>query len=154
MSARVFLRPYFSTDEDECMRLWLQVWTLAYPQIDFVERLPAFARRWRNYVVPHSHIVVAMHARKIVGFYTVEQGRMYMDQLLVATDEQGSGIAQLLMDDAKKVSPSGIDLQVNADNYRAIGFYKKCGFTVVRTSVSESGLPALKMQWRPVKPAQ
>ena len=54
------------------------------------------------------------------------------------------------MDEAKRLSPSGVTLLVNKDNSRAIRFYERNGFDHDGEDVNPtSGRPVLKMAWRP-----
>ena len=54
------------------------------------------------------------------------------------------------MDEAKRLSPSGVTLLVNKDNARAIRFYERNGFAHDGEDVNPtSGRPVLKMAWRP-----
>jgi putative acetyltransferase len=62
----------------------------------------------------------------------------------------GSDAARLLVDEAKRLSPSGVTLLVNKDNSRAIRFYERNGFAHAGDDVNPtSGRPVLKMAWRP-----
>src|SRR5262249_7958639 len=72
-----------------------------------------------------------------------------LDQIVVAPEAWGSKLAAALMAEAKRLSPSGLDLDVNADNARAIRFYEKQGFALVGEAVNRSGAPIYKMSWRP-----
>ena len=54
------------------------------------------------------------------------------------------------MAEARRISPHGLDLKVNADNARAIRFYEKQGFVDVGEAINEiSGAPVRLMRWRP-----
>ena len=66
---------------------------------------------------------------RIAGFVTVDPRTLYLDQIVVAPEHWGSGVAKVLLDAARQLSPSGLDLDVNTDNARAIRFYEKCGFS-------------------------
>ena len=60
------------------------------------------------------------------------------------------GVAAALIAQAKLISPGGLDLHVNQDNVRAIGFYKKHGFAISGKDVNaRSGKPLFTMSWRP-----
>ena len=48
--------------------------------------------------------------------------------VVVAPDHWGSPLATMLVDEAKRLSPDGVTLKVNADNNRAIRFYERSGF--------------------------
>ena len=57
--------------------------------------------------------------------------------------------ALALLDEAKRLSPKGIELLVNKDNLRAIRFYEKHGFAYAGEDKNPvSGLPVNRMAWR------
>jgi putative acetyltransferase len=146
----VCLRLYRADDEAATIELWRRTWQQAYPQIDFATRIAWWRERWRNELVPKAEIVVAERDdNTLVGFVTVDlEG--YLDQLVVAPEHWGSGTAQLLVEEAKRISPKGVTLLVNADNSRAIRFYARNGFAHAGEDVNPtSGRPVLKMQWLP-----
>ena len=59
-------------------------------------------------------------------------------------------LRELLVDEAKRLSPAGVTLLVNKDNARAIRFYERNGFAHAGDDVNPtSGRPVLKMAWRP-----
>jgi putative acetyltransferase len=144
------LRPYSVSDESAAIALWLRTWQLTYPDIDFAARVPWWRARWRDELLPKAAIVVAEADGAMVGFVTVELANGYLDQIVVAPEAWGNGIAEALLAEAKRLSPAGIDLLVNTDNDRAVRFYRKRGFTVTGADVSPlSGRPLHKMSWRP-----
>ena len=148
MSATFTLRPYRAEDEDAAIELWRATWQQAYPQIDFSARLAWWRERWRNELVPNAAIIVAEQAGVLIGFVTID-GEGYLDQLVVDPAHWGSDAARLLVDEAKRLSPSGITLLVNKDNARAIRFYERNGFAHAGDDVNPtSGRPVLKMEWR------
>ena len=147
MSAPFHLRPYRPGDEEAAISLWQQSWQLAYPAIDFAARLPWWRERWRNELVPNAAIVVAEAAGALAGFVTID-ATGYLDQLVVAGDHWGSELANALVGEAKRRSPTGITLLVNTDNTRAIRFYERNGFVHAGEDVNPtSGRPVLKMKW-------
>jgi putative acetyltransferase len=144
------LRPYAASDEDEAIELWRRTWQVAYPHIDFSARLDWWRERWRNELVPQTRIVIAEMDGMLEGFVTVDPKTGYLDQIVVAPEFWGSNVAGLLLDAAKRLSPAGIELLVNKDNARAIGFYEKHGFTLAGDDVNPvSGRPVNRMRWRP-----
>ena len=64
----------------------------------------------------------------LIGFVTVDPQTLYLDQIVVAPECWGSDIGERSVAEAKRVSPAGLDLDVNTDNDRAIRFYEKQGF--------------------------
>jgi putative acetyltransferase len=142
------LRLYRAEDEAASIDLWHRTWQQAYPQIDFAARLDWWRERWRKDLVQNASIVVSEQDGALTGFVTID-GDGYLDQLVVDPDHWGSDAARLLVDEAKRLSPSGITLLVNKDNTRAIRFYERNGFAQAGDDVNPtSGRPVLKMIWR------
>ena len=144
------LRRYDAGDEAAAIALWLRSWEAAYPQLDFAARLDWWRERWRTELVPSAAIVIAEAAGEMIGFVTVDPRTLYLDQLVVAPQRWGSGVGAALIAEAKRLSPAGLDLDVNTDNARAIRFYGKQGFVVSGAGVNPiSGKPVHRMSWRP-----
>ena len=144
------LREMLAADLPEAIDLWVAAWTVAYPSIDFEKR--------RSWAVEHiadleqdgSLSIVALAGGHILGFVVFDPNTGYLDQIVVATDAQGSGVAPALLAHARKHSPDGLDLHVNQDNARAVRFYEKNGFTKSGTGMNANGTaPTYKMSWRP-----
>ena len=144
------LRAYDTRDEDAAIALWLRSWQKAYPAIDFAERLDWWRARWRTELAPVATIVVAEAGDAMLGFVTVDPQTLYLDQIVVAPEHWGSGVGAALIEEARRISPEGLDLDVNIDNTRAIRFYEKLGFTVTGAGKNPiSGKPVHRMHWRP-----
>ena len=142
------LRPYSAADEDAAIALWRRTWQVAYPEINFDARLAWWRKRWQDEMAPIADIVVAENPDGMIGFVTVDPKTGYLDQLLVAPEAWGGGVAGALMDEAKRIAPRGLFLYVNRDNARAVRFYKKHGFAVTENSVNPlSGRPTFLMRW-------
>jgi putative acetyltransferase len=152
MSTAFTLRPYVAADEDAAIALWQSTWQLAYPSINFAARLDWWRERWRSELVPNAAIIVAVRADDLLGFVTIDGGG-YLDQLVVAPAEWGSGLAAALVDEAKRRSPQGVALKVNADNHRAIRFYLRNGFAKTGEEFNSSGRLILNLLWQPETPA-
>jgi putative acetyltransferase len=149
-AAVVTLRAYLATDEEAAIELWRRTWQIAYPRLDFSARLDWWRQRWRTELAPTAAITLAEQAGQLVGFVTVDPGTGYLDQIVVAPEAWGSMVAAALLAEAKRLSPTGLDLAVNADNGRAIRFYEKQGFVLTGSDVNpRSGAPIHKMAWRP-----
>lgn len=149
MSAEIALRPYAAADEDAAIELWRRTWQQHYPRINFGERVDWWRERWRKELVPVARIVLAETGGALIGFVTIDPKTMYLDQIVVAPEHWGSGVALMLLEEAKRISPRGIDLLVNKDNSRAIGFYEKHGFRCTGEDKNPvSGRPVNRMSWR------
>jgi putative acetyltransferase len=148
MSMPTTLRLYTTADEASAIELWRQTWQEAYPAIDFSARLDWWRERWRNELVPSATIIVAETADTLVGFVTVNRDTGYVDQIVVAPQHWGAGIAEMVLAEAKRSSPGRLALHVNQDNARAFRFYQKHGFSVAGEDVNpRSGAPVYLMKW-------
>jgi len=150
VAAKATLRGYAADDEDAAIELWRRTWQHHFPHLDFGKRVDWWRERWRQKLVPVARIVVAETNGTIAGFITVDPKTMYLDQIVVAPEHWGEGIADALLDEAKLISPRGLDLLVNKDNTRAIRFYEKHGFAYAGEDKNPvSGQPVNRMTWRP-----
>ncbi len=137
-------------DEEATIALWQRAWQHHYRDIDFAKRVEWWRRRWRTELVPTATISVAMSADQVIGFVTVDPRTGYLDQIVVAPEVWGSEVASRLMAAARLASPQRLELRVNADNARAIGFYRKQGFIDIGEAANEiSGAPVRIMRWQP-----
>ena len=143
------LRPYAAADEETAIALWLRTWLQAYPAIDFNKRVEWWRERWRTELVPQTRIVVAESGGAMSGFVTVDSKTLYLDQIVVAPEAWGSGTGEALVAEAKRISPRGLNLQVNQDNARAVRFYEKHGFVITGEDKNASGRLTYWMKWRP-----
>jgi putative acetyltransferase len=148
------LRRYQPADEDAAIALWLRTWQAAYPALDFAERLEWWRQRWRSELVPAAAVVIAeadsAEGPAMVGFVTVDPHTRYLDQLVVAPECWDHGVGTALIAEARRISPRGLDLDVNIDNARAIRFYGSQGFVISGSGVNAiSGKPVHRMNWRP-----
>jgi len=144
------LRPYAEADEAAAIKLWRRTWQQAYPAIDFDKRLDWWRERWRTEILPTATVIVAEQDGNLIGFVTIAPATGYLDQIVVAPENWSSGLAVTLLDEAKRLAPTGIALHVNKDNHRAIRFYEKHGFIIQGDDRNLlSGRPVYKMSWRP-----
>jgi putative acetyltransferase len=112
-------------------------------------RVDWWRERWRTELVPVATISIAEHASEIIGFVTVDTATGYLDQIVVAPEAWALRVGAGLLDEAKRISPRGLDLHVNADNARAIRFYEKHGFAISGNDKNpRSGAPIYKMSWK------
>jgi putative acetyltransferase len=146
----LLVRPMVPADLPEMLDVWVAAWQVAYPKIDFEAR--------RGWAVEHiagleqegALSFVALGEGRILGAVVVDPNTGYLDQIVVATGSQGQGVAGVLLAQARRVSPDGLDLHVNQDNGRAVRFYEKNGFAKVGNDRNaRSGSPTYKMSWRP-----
>ncbi len=134
----------------EIADLWVASWRKTLPEIDFEAR--------RGWLVEHLDAarakgavirVAVVMTGDVVGFVMIDPATGYLDQIAVHPDQWGAGIAEALIDEARRLSPEKVVLDVNADNPRAVAFYARQGFREIGRGVNpRSGLPTLKLEWR------
>jgi putative acetyltransferase len=144
----VELRLYRESDQEASIALWLETWLQAYPSIDFDARVDWWRERWRTELVPVAQIVVAEQDGALIGFVTIDDTG-YLDQLVVSPAQWGTNVSKALVDEAKRRSPGGVTLKVNADNLRAIRFYERNGFAKTGEEVNSSERAVWLMAWTP-----
>lgn len=146
----VTVRPMLPEDLAETLDMWVAAWQAAYPAIDFAARRGWTKDRIAELEQTGSHSLIALRDNRIVGALVVNPQTGYLDQIVVATADQGRGVADILLAEARRLSPAALDLYVNQDNTRAIRFYQKHGFITVAEDVNpRSGAPIYRMSWRP-----
>lgn len=137
-------------DENASVALWLRSWEATYPDIDFAGRLEWWRERWRSTLVPAAEIMIAEANGVMIGFVTVDPRTLYLDQIVVAPQHWGTGVGPALIAEAKRISPQGLDLDVNTDNARARALYAREGFVVIGAGKNPiSGKPVCRLSWRP-----
>ncbi|MCL2384966.1 MAG: GNAT family N-acetyltransferase, partial [Alphaproteobacteria bacterium] len=93
-------------------------------------------------------------AEELIGFVNVDPATSYLDQLVVAPQAKGQGVAHLLLEAARRISPFGLTLDVNQDNPRALRFYEGQGFVKIAEGINpRSGLKTWRMQSNKTKPS-
>ncbi len=143
------LRNYRDEDCEAAIALWRRAWDTALPEIDFSSRLEWWRERWTDELVPNNTIRVAELDGKIAGFIVIDLSSGYLDQIAVAPEDWGTGIAKKLMDEAKRISPARISLEVNQENARAIRFYERAGFERTGEGINPlSGRPTWRYAWK------
>jgi len=146
----VVIRAMQAADLPETLDVWVAAWQAAYPAIDFNARRGWTADRIAELERTGSRSLIVLQSGRIVGAMVLNPDTGYLDQIVVATDCQGAGIAEMLLAEARRLSPGKLDLHVNQDNGRAIRFYEKHGFRKTGEDVNpRSGAPIYLMGWRP-----
>lgn len=135
----------------EVVDLWVASWAKARPDIDFEARRPWLVDRLAEHGANGVRIRVAFsETGDAMGFVTLDPATGWLDQIAVHPDVWGAGIAEALLDEARRLAPGRIGLDVNADNDRAVAFYRRQGFVTVGEGENpRSGLPTLILEWRP-----
>ena len=150
------LRAARDDDLPALLDLWVASWSEVYPAIDFAARRTWFAGHLAQLEDAGAEVTVACgEDGSPRGFVVFDPASGLMDQLCVAVQQKGKGVARALLDSVKRRAPEGVRLTVNKANARAIRFYLREGFEFAGEAVNpNSGLPIWKMVWRlaPVSP--
>ena len=143
------LRGFETRDLPALARLWVASWRETGFPIDFEARRPWLKGRLSAHRAVGGAIVVGLDADgRPAGFVTIDPATGYLDQLCVAPDEKGSGLARALLDKAKRLSPGVVELDVSEANARALRFYEREGFVRIAQGFSDqSGLATLRLRW-------
>ena len=143
------LRLFEEGDLPALATLWVASWRETGLPVDFEGRRDWLLDRLKTHRAGGGAIVVGLDAEgAVAGFVTLEAGSGYLDQLAVAPSAKGAGLATRLLDEAKRLSPGVVELDVNEANLRARRFYEREGFVEVTRGVSErSGLPTWRLRW-------
>ncbi len=143
-------RAYANDDLQALQDLWVASWTKAMPSIDFETRRVWFRDHVGRALLEGAVLRLALtESNDIAGFVMINPVTHYLDQICVGPAWWGSGIAEVLLDEARILSPERIVLDVNADNPRAIAFYARQGFSSIASGTNpRSGLATLKLEWR------
>ena len=127
--ARLTLRPYAAADEDAAIELWRRTWQQPIRTSISPRASPGGASAGATNWCRRRTIVVAEQDGALIGFVTVDpKTRLSRPDRGGARSSGARGVALALLDEAKRLSPRGLELLVNKDNARAIRFYEKHGF--------------------------
>src|SRR5438552_18290821 len=120
VSASFTLRRYTPADEAAAIELWRRTWQLAYPHINFDDRVVWWRQRWREELVPAATITVAEANGKMLGFVTVDPCTFDIDQTVVAPEAWGMGIAAARLGEGKRRSRAGLDWPADNETARSV----------------------------------
>jgi putative acetyltransferase len=128
--------------------LWVASWSETMPEIDFFGRRAWFCNHLRTLEAAGAATICGFDEEgRLVGFATIDPGRGYLDQLAVAPQAKGAGAAAILLNEALRLSPDGLVLDVNQDNLRAVRFYEREGFEKVEAGINpQSGLATWRLR--------
>ena len=143
------IRDWRPEDHPAIARLWHAAWQATMPAIDFSARLDWLEAHLARLRADGVVILCAVNeADQAIGFATIDPATGDMDQLAVAPEAFGAGVAIALLGEVKRRAPGRVVLSVNRDNPRAVRFYAREGFRTIGTGVNPgSGLGILHMEW-------
>jgi putative acetyltransferase len=148
-TAGLRLRVRADADCASLAELWAASWREAMPDVDFAARRPWFLDHLRALEADGAITICAFDGlNRLLGFVTVDPATAYLDQLAVAPEAKGTGAAKLLLNEARRLSPNGLVLEVNQDNARAQAFYAREGFAKTAEGVNpRSGFKTWRLRW-------
>ncbi|MFO1117880.1 MAG: GNAT family N-acetyltransferase [Beijerinckiaceae bacterium] len=143
------LRPPRDDERQALVELWIAAWKATYPDIDFDARRDWFVRHLAELEAAGAKTICAFDGARLMGFVVIDPATGWLDQIAVRPKSFGAGIAGKLLGAARRVSPERITLDVNADNFRALRFYKREGFQRIGAGTNKlSGRETAKLEWR------
>jgi putative acetyltransferase len=142
-----------AADLPAMLELWLEAWRATYADIDFCARSEWFLNHVRELEGKGALTFTLRRDESappaLAGFVVIDPATGWLDQLCVHPKYFGAGVAQALLAAARRAAPSGVRLDVNADNRRALSFYEREGFMRLGAGAqSLSGRPTLVLEWR------
>jgi putative acetyltransferase len=145
--ANVQLRARARADLASLADLWVASWQETMPAIDFPARRSWFLDRLKALEAAGAVTICAFDGSdRLLGFVSFDPAAAYLDQLAVGPEAKGSGAATLLLNEAHRLSPLGLILDVNQDNPRALRFYEREGFQKIAEGTNpQSGLKTWRL---------
>jgi GNAT superfamily N-acetyltransferase len=104
---------------------------------------------FRRQIASRCEIWVAQRGRRLLGFLALRGS--YIDRMYVRPGEQRRGVGTALLEKAREVSPTGLELHTHQANQAARDFYEKHDFRPIRFGVSPppESEPDVEYWWRP-----
>ncbi len=141
-----FLRP----DHHDAGRIWAATSAMVAPDTEFDDR-----RDWLFNEIEDLHdrgarTICALDARTghLRGFVTVDPETKRLHQMVVAPEALGSGLARVLLGEARDMAPARIEVAVSRANARALRFFEREGFRRLGETTNATGDDAVLMEWR------
>ena len=104
---------------------------------------------FRATILARCELWVAEENGRVVGFLAMNGS--YLDRLYIDPELQRRGWGTRLLEHARSLSPSGLELHTHVENHAARALYEKNGFVAVRfgTSPPPESAPDVEYHWRP-----
>ena len=107
-------------------------------------------RHFRDVIARECEIWLACEHDRVIGLLAFANDRI--EQLFVEPQHQGRGVGTALLDQARRLAPTGLTLFTHQRNERARAFYERRGFRPEKfgTSPAPESEPDVKYVWGPV----
>lgn len=141
------IRPFIPADLSRVMEIWLSCNLQAHWFIDASYWLSHY-EEVREHYIPHSQTLVFESTGRILGFASIFK-HMFLGGLFVTPYAQSLGIGSELLKACKQCSPL-LRLTVYEENRRAVEFYLRSGFQIIREQTAPETHPHIEylMEWR------
>jgi ribosomal protein S18 acetylase RimI-like enzyme len=145
------IREFQPTDAADVVDVWHRSGRATYTFLPTWQAFTLEQARWvfDNIIRPNCAIWVATLDERVVA-YLAMQGT-YIDRLYVDPREWRQGWGTQLVNFAKQLSPSGLELHTHQANVAARALYERHGFRAVKFGLSPApeSAPDVEYQWRP-----
>jgi len=151
MNALIRLKPANLSDVETIANLARTIWHAHYPPIIGLEQVNFMLEKMYHPTVLAQHIsngpqafFMIQCADETVGFIALEtkdEGELFLQKLYVLPDKHRKGLGTSALTSALAHFPLAqvMRLQVNRQNFTAINFYFKQGFTIERVADFDIG---------------
>ncbi|MEA2453507.1 MAG: hypothetical protein QOG04_2217 [Actinomycetota bacterium] len=146
MSGNLSLRPAASRDAGAISDVFLAAWDDALSEIPKVHTDDQ-VRAWiRDVVIPDTNVWVAEIGDEVVGFFSLDGESL--EQMYVHPDHQGIEVGTALLERARQLSPTRLQLYTFARNEGARRFYERHGFKAIAFGQdNEENEPDVLYEW-------
>lgn len=137
------IRKFENSDIDDIMQIWQNENIRAH---NFISK-----EYWKNNyehvkkLMPNSEIYVYIEQGKVKGFIGINNN--YIEGIFIDSDSQNKGVGTALLN---KVKEEKMELRLNVyeKNIKAVKFYQKNGFEIVKETVDkENNEKEFRMMW-------
>ena len=147
----MIIRPYRPEDFHPVTALWRRSRLHTFPDLEArvghtVEQDHAY---FRDVIATKNSLWVAELGGQAAGFLAIAGD--FVDQLFVDPERQRGGVGSALLEQARRLSPTGLRLFTLQSNVNARAFYEKHGFAAMKFGVSPppESEPDVEYRWRP-----
>jgi ribosomal protein S18 acetylase RimI-like enzyme len=149
--ARRRIRPFQDADEAEVVGVWHRAGVAAYTYIPTWQALTLERAQgiFHNIIRARCAIWVATLDERVVAYLAMKG--TYIDRLYVDPCEWRKGWGTQLVNFAKQLSQSGLELHTHQANVAARALYEYHGFHAVKFGISPppESIPDVEYHWRP-----
>ncbi|BBI34614.1 acetyltransferase [Cohnella abietis] len=147
------ISPYQENVHDKLVDIWYRAVCLTHTFLEEKD-IEFYHQMLQNGALKEVEIWVDFNENKEpTGFIGLDRSKIEM--LFVDTNYHGKGIGSRLIRHAEKIKGSPLQVDVNEQNDRACGFYKKFGFVQTgRSELDSSGQPFPLLHLEYKAPAQ